>query len=113
MDHQVSISVKNNVQNTVNLTADTTTSDEIPYGEFSKGSILVTAITGATTLSFWGAEKQGGTYVQIYDSSNAAKAQGIAATRGYAIPTECAGFPFLRLICNGSSTATAIVTRKG
>lgn len=110
MEHQVQTALKSN-QTSCSFTASTATTDELNYAEFAKGGLILNAVTTAATLSFWGGNVSGGTFLQIYDASNAAKAQGIAINRAYVIPTECQGFPYLK-ITTDTGTASGFFTRK-
>lgn len=91
-------------QITLSITGTIGTCEELPFGSYAGGSIVVG--TGLTSLAFYGCNTPGGTYVPIYDSSNAAVTRTVAADRGYAFPDECFGFRFIKMLGNTTGTVT-------
>lgn len=67
------------------------------------GFILPTGET-MVTLTFYVAEKKGGTYKQLYDKTNAAISRTVAASRAYPLPDEIYGFPWLKIVGNADGT---------
>lgn len=104
---------------TVALTTDISTTQEIPFNGYSGASLIIplgSAITGAT---FYGSDKMGGTYVPVYDSTNTTPvAQAWAAldatSHGYGIqiPDACFAYAALKILVTGGAGA-AIITAKG
>jgi hypothetical protein len=84
--------------------ANIATAAAIPFGSYAGGILHIVSGAGVT-LSFYGAVKEGGTRVQIYDSSNAAVARTVATGRAYAIPDECFGFEQIFIVADAALVA--------
>jgi hypothetical protein len=95
---------------TLTITDSIATCEELPFGSFAGGSIIVPSGSSLTSLTPYGCNEPGGTYVPIYDSSNTAVSRTVAASRGYAIPDECFGFRFIKFL--GNTTGTIKVNLK-
>lgn len=95
---------------TVTVSASIGSCTPISFGDFASASIIVPSGSSLGTLTFYGCETLTGTYVQIYDSSNAAVSRTVGASRAYALPDECFGFRFLKIV--GDTSGTVLVNCK-
>lgn len=81
----------------ISITASATTSPTIKVGDIAGG--IVHVLSGSvTSLQFWVCDTENGTYIRLYDSSNAAIARTVATSRAYALPDELFGAEFLRIV---------------
>jgi len=89
---------------TVALNTAEGTTEAFNYGSFSGGSITIPHGSSITSLAFWGAVEEGGTYEAIYTGVNAAAGAAVtrtvAANRCYALPDECFGFAAIKIVVN-------------
>lgn len=77
--------------------------EPIPFGSYAGGCFFI-ASGSITSIAPYGAMTLTGTYVPLYDSSNTAVSRTIAASRGYALPDECFGWKFLKLVANAAGS---------
>jgi hypothetical protein len=88
----------------VALTNSATTTEEIRLGNYSGGFVFIPAGSSVTTLTWWVAEKAGGTYFAAYDEDNAAITQTVAASRATAIPAALFGAIAIKAVSNAAGT---------
>jgi hypothetical protein len=88
----------------VSVTDAIATCEVIPMGSFAGGAIIIPSGSSITSLVPYGCHTATGTYVPLYDSSNAAVSRTVAASRGYALPDECFGWRYLKLLGNAAGT---------
>jgi hypothetical protein len=67
---------------------------------------------GVTSVTFWGCDAEGGTYVAINDSSGNAATITTTAGKGYQFPASCFPWPFIKIVSAGAN-GTATVVGKG
>lgn len=103
---------------TLTLTNDINTTQELNFIGFSGGNIIIPSGSGITTLTFYGSDKQGGTYAPVYDGTLAGPvAQSITTIDasghavGVPIPDACFAYAALKIVANTTGTVTA--TLKG
>lgn len=101
----------------VNITLHTTTSlattirlDDMAGGVVSMGTMS----TNATSLQMWGSNTVDGVYRQVYKADGSAVTITLAPStnvgRIYALPDECYGLPFLKVVsATTNSTGTVAV----
>lgn len=85
-------------------------STEIDITSYSSGSVFVPSGSSLTTLTWYAAEKCGGTYHAAYDSAGSAVTQTVAADRAYPIPAALFGASAIKAI--GNAAGTVIVSLK-
>ena len=85
-------------------------STEIPYQDVEHAAVTLDAGTAPTTLTFYGATEQGGTFYPVYTSANALVTRTVVHTRGYAFPDECKGFASIKI--TGNVAGTGVVSSK-
>ena len=84
---------------------DTATVEAIPSGSARTGGFIVPAASPLTTLTFYGSHTGAiGSYVQIYDTSNAAISKTVAAARAYPLPPEALNFAWLKIVGNAAGS---------
>tara|TARA_Y100000401_G_scaffold107187_1_gene101327 strand:+ start:857 stop:1180 length:324 start_codon:yes stop_codon:yes gene_type:complete len=74
-------------------------SASIVFKGFTKGVMLVPSGSSINTLTYYVSSTQGGTYIQLYNSSGAVSTT-VAAGRAYPMPSEVEGAAFLKLVGN-------------
>lgn len=94
------------------VTIDTTAAacEEIPFGSYAGGEIFF-GTTGVSTLTWWVAEKMGGTYVAAYDEDGVAVTQTVSSSKAYPIPSALFGAAALKAV--GDVAGTMAVSLKG
>lgn len=92
-----------------------TASEAIPVDDVSSGSFSIPAAFTGTAVTFTGSDTADGTFVAIYNASNAAVSITVAINRAYPLPAECFGFKFIKIVSGSSEAAerTIKVTTKG
>lgn len=85
--------------NTVAVDTALADAERIDMQESAGGTIFVPTGSSLTSLAFYGSH-DGTTFLALYDSSNAAVTRTVAAARAYALPDECFGCRFLKLVGN-------------
>ena len=112
---------KHNYQ-TVVLTADSTTSPDIPLGDLADAGFIISSVTTAATLTYFVGErptsyntgdgsKQSPTIGALKSSANAAITQAISSGAAYRFPVDCQPFGVVRLIVD-TGNCTIVVSRK-
>jgi hypothetical protein len=88
------------------------TTEEIPYGSYAHGMVLIPATASAITLlTWWVADKPGGSYLAAYDDVGVAVTQTVSHTKAYPIPVALSGARAIKAVVNAAGTVT--VTLKG
>jgi hypothetical protein len=95
---------------TITVTATLATCEVIPYGDKVGGRFHVST-TAATTLTWYDALTETGTFLASLDQYSAAITQTIADGGSYEIPTALAGARYLKAV--GDDTATLTMVLKG
>lgn len=90
---------------TAAITASLGTTAEIDISTKCFGSVIIPAGSGITSLTWYGTETLGGTYVQIQDVSP----QTVAANGGYKIPDNCWGYTALKAVGNTSGNVQVVL----
>jgi hypothetical protein len=97
------------------VTVDTTAaaSEEINFSGYAGGVVFIPTTAGAsiTTLTWYAAEKSGGTYLPLSDEDGVAVAQTVSHTKVYALPSALYGCRFLKAV--GNAAGTIIISVKG
>jgi hypothetical protein len=91
---------------TVDLTDSITTTEEIKFGIYTGGFVLIPTVAGAdiTSLTWWVAEKAGGTFLPASDEDGTAIVQTVAKTKAYAIPAAIFGAAAAKIVVNAAGT---------
>jgi hypothetical protein len=100
------------------ITASLETTPAINKSGLTTGEIYVHAGSAAVTLTFYAApaadqsESAGpGTFLPVYDDSNAAITRTVAAGRTYRLPLDLAGARWIKIV--GDTTATISLDLQG
>jgi len=100
------------------LTNDISTTQALNYTGFSGGNIILPSGSSITSLTFYGSDKQDGSYAPVYDGTLAGPvAQTIVSIDasvhavGVPIPDACFGYAALKIVAN--TTGSALATLKG
>jgi len=88
-------------------------SDEIIYGSYAGGMVFLPADVGVTTITWYAAEKPGGTYLVAYDEDGVAVTQTVSHTKAYAIPAALYGARALKAVASAGTASTIIISVKG
>lgn len=90
----------------VAVTTSVATCTEIPFGSYGGGIVFIPTTAGAsvTSLTWYVAEKMGGTYLAAYDEDGVAVTQTVAHTKAYAIPSALFGARALKAVANAAGT---------
>jgi len=86
-------------------------SQEIIYSGYAHGMFFIPAGSGLTTLTWYAAEKPGGTYLAAYDKDGNAVTQTVVHTRAYPIPEALSGCRAIKV--TGNEAGTIAVSPKG
>ena len=86
-------------------------SEEIGMASYAGGMVFVPSGSGLTTLTYYAAEKPGGTYLAAYDAEGTAITQTVQAERCYPIPTDLYGARAIKI--TGNTDGTVLVSLKG
>lgn len=86
----------------ITLTTSSSTTPEIDFREAAGGTIF--AIDAIVSFTVYGTYEPGGTYFQLYDSSNAAISRTVTQGKAYALPDECFGCRAIRIVANTGGT---------
>ena len=97
----------------VTVTVGTTAaaSEEIRYGGYAGGMTCIPAGSNITTLTWYVAEKFGGTYLPAYDEDGWLVEQEVVHTRAYALPLALFGARAIKAV--GNVDGEISVTMKG
>ena len=92
----------------VTLNTATSTTEEIRLGSYSGGFVYLptTEAASVTSLTWYVAEKPGGTYHPAYDEDGVAVTQTVAHTRAYAIPSSLFGAAAIKAVSNAAGTVS-------
>lgn len=89
---------------TVTVASGAAISSEINISEIAAGALYVpSGWTGGATIAFSAAEKSGGTFATLRDSSDAAVSLTVTAARWYALPAEVMVCRYIKLTCSATS----------
>ena len=95
---------------TVSLTDAIATTEEIKFGNYTGGFVLLknaaspAGAAAVTSLTWWVAEKAGGTFHPAYDEDGTAIVQTVAKTRAFAIPAAIFGAVAAKIVVNAAGT---------
>ena len=86
-------------------------SEEVNFGGYAGGTVFIPS--GATTalLTYYAAEKPGGTYLALYDKEVAAVTQVVSAAKAYQLPEAVFGCRAIKIV--GDVAVTAAISLKG
>jgi hypothetical protein len=92
----------------LSITLDSVLADgpDISTGDFGSGVVMIPAASSITVLNFYAATDKGGTYYPLYSSSNVIVSRTVAAERAYALPDECFGVRWLKILANADGAVT-------
>ncbi len=95
------------------ITGSISTTPAIDVRYATRGTIYIEAASAATLLTYYGCEKEDGTYHPLSsgDPTPVAEAITVAHTNCYALPASCFGCGFIKIV--GNNTATVKVSFKG
>lgn len=96
---------------TVGVNTAIGTTEEMDYRGWAAGEVCMPAATDLTTLTWWAAEKPGGTYGAAYDSAGSAVTTTVQAARSYPIPVALLGAGAIKAV--GNAAGTIYVSFKG
>jgi hypothetical protein len=88
-------------------------SEEISFGSYSGGFIFTESDSGITTITWYVAEKPGGTYLVAYDEDSVAITQTVTTSRAYAIPSALFGARAVKAVASAGTADTVMVCLKG
>lgn len=96
---------------------DVDDSDDIDVRGFAGGSVYVRNGATVESLTYWAAEKEGGTYEPLYDRNGTAVTQiitggGAMADAVFPLPNEIFGAAFIKIVATVAD-ATVDITLKG
>lgn len=86
-------------------------SQEIPFGPYSSGIVYIPSGSSLTSLTWYVAEKAGGTYLAAHDEDGTPVTQTVAASEAHAIPSAL--FPARGLKALGDATGSFAISLKG
>ena len=86
-------------------------SEEIMSGSYAGGMIFVPSGSTITTITWYAAEKAGGTYLAAYDADGVALTQTVAASKAYEIPAALFGCRAIKAV--GNAAGTLAISLKG
>ena len=91
---------------TVSLTDAIATTEEIKFGNYTGGFVLIPTVAGAniTSLTWWVADKPAGTFYPASDEDGTAIVQTVAKTRAFAIPAAIFGAVAAKIVVNAAGT---------
>ncbi len=99
------------------ITDSISTTPPIDVRDAVRGTYYIAAGSAATQLTFYGCEKESGTYHPLSSGlpTPVAEIITVAHTNGYALPASCFGCGFIKIVgtAGGAKTATVIVSLKG
>ena len=98
------ISPQNNVLASIIISDDKDNSSSIVFSGFRKGVINVPTPSSITTITYWVADTEDGTYQQMYSGGSAIETT-VAAGKSYALSSAIEGVAFLKLQANAAGTA--------
>ena len=88
-------------------------STEIMFGSYAGGIVFLPAGVGVTTITWYVAEKPGGTYLAAYDEDGTAVTQTVSHTKAYAIPSSLYGARALKAVASAGTASTLMLSLKG
>lgn len=97
----------------LSVTVDTTSgaSEEILCGSYAGGIVFVPSGSSITTITWYVAEKPGGTYLVLLDDSGGSIVQTVAAGYAYALPAALFGARAAKAV--GNAAGSVALTLKG
>ena len=97
----------------VSVSVDTTVAacEEILFGPYAGAIVFVPTGSSITTLTWYVAEKAGGTYLAAYDEDGVAVTQTVAAAKAYALPAALYAARALKAV--GDAAGTIAISVKG
>ena len=102
---------KSSVNDPIVVTASASTTPRVPYGAVGGGTAIVTAASGASTLSWHVASAPEATLYPAYNASGAVTTS-IQAGRAYKVPDDLFAAPFIAAVSD-AGTATVVLCVKG
>lgn len=90
------------------LTTSISTTEEIPVGDFSGGTVHVPTGSSITSLTYWAATELGGTYLALYTSvpTPVAVTQTVSGAKSYDLPAACFGCVGLKIVADAAGDVT-------
>lgn len=77
---------------------------KIPIGDFGIGGVILPGSTSLTSLNFYVATTENGTYTPVYDATPTIVSRTVQASRAFDIPSQVMGFMFLKIVGNAAGT---------
>ena len=98
----------------IEITAGVTAaaSTEIMFASYAGGMVFLPAGVGVTTITWYVAEKPGGTMLVAYDEDGVAITQTVSHTKAYAIPSALFGARAVKAVASAGTASTIIVSLK-
>jgi hypothetical protein len=93
------------------LTASLNTTPLVDFSAAAGGTIFVPAASPITTLTYYAAPDNGGTFLPLNDAAGVAVTQTVAAGKAYDMPAACFGAAALKIVVN--SAGAVLVSLKG
>lgn len=93
----------------VGIAINETDSEVVDFQAADKGGIILPATFEGTEISFKVCGTSNGTFVPLYDSSNAIVKLTVTQDRAYALPAALAPFKFFKLVSNAAGGENAAV----
>ena len=94
---------QNDILSSVTVGASASASQAIVYKGNAKAICIVPSGSTTTSLTYYVASTEDGTYVQLYNSSGAVSTT-VAASRAYQLPSELEGAAFVKIVGNNAGT---------
>jgi hypothetical protein len=91
---------------TVSLTDAIATTEEIKFSNYTGGFVCLPTVSAAsiTSLTWWVADKPGGTFRAAYDEDGTAIVQTVSHSKAYAIPAAIFGAMAAKIVVNAAGT---------
>lgn len=89
----------------------TTTSESFRYGTYAGGMLFIPSGSSITTITWYAAETDTGTWLAVKDEDGTAVTQTVAASEAHQLPTALYGARYLMPVVNAAGTI--LFTLKG
>lgn len=90
----------------ISVTVDTTAAacEEIIFGSYAGAILFIPTGSSVTSLTWYVAEKPGGTYLAANDEDGVAVTQTVAAAKAYALPSALYGARALKAVSDAAGS---------
>ena len=101
------------VKQDVTVTNSAATCEAVLTKNFAGAGFINPSAGSNTSITFWVAEDENGTFRALYDSTNTAVAYAtVANSRAYPVPDEVFGFGAFKMVGNDAGPHTLVVSLK-